>query len=178
MDVEVDRVLRTLTGPGPLVGMAGSISSNIEAPTVTDVAFSNGVDPLTVNSDEAIPVASSDLESRHVSVVAEGDPLQPTPEAAANADTTSMEGILHTPQAESTPNITQAVGSGDPVAESLMHTPADFHAIIQTTLKDVNKLIAVTCLQLRKPEYLCLHCFTGCIVTASIFIFRITVHCS
>ncbi|KAJ7702398.1 hypothetical protein B0H17DRAFT_1044202 [Mycena rosella] len=101
MDDEVNRVLRTLTDPGP------SLDPH---PTITGVAISPGANSLAINSDEAMPLASSGVE------------LPP--------DTTSMEGIVETSQTSH--SVQQAVETDGLIAQPSLDSPAAFQAIIET----------------------------------------------
>ncbi|KAJ6547147.1 hypothetical protein B0H19DRAFT_255521 [Mycena capillaripes] len=136
MDDEVNRVLHTLTG-------SASMAKLIPDPKITEVTIAEAVDPGAVNSDQAMPLVSHDID-RPVSD--ERGPSQTPVPGATGLD--NMEGIedmdVDTPLPRAVDATSREVERDGLVTESPIYTPAYFQAIIENMVNDVNRHIADT----------------------------------
>ncbi|KAJ7756816.1 hypothetical protein DFH07DRAFT_820076 [Mycena maculata] len=139
MDVEVNRVLRTLTEPGPTIRTIASTPSNNTNRT-TDVAVTDVVVPSA--SDEAMSLAphNTDLSSPSLPHV---DPSRLTPEAM-DTNVTSMEGTSDSAAGADpgVPDASQERERNDLVANPQPDDAAALQELIQHMVNDVNRLIA------------------------------------
>lgn len=141
MDVEVNRVLQTLTGSASTANLAQPITSS--DPNITEVAIAEAVDSGAVNSDQAMLPISYEMDR---SVPDERVPPQtPVPEAARldNMDVVKeMDVDTPLPREDPIDATSRPVEQDELVTEPSIYTPADFQAIIQNMVNDVNRLIA------------------------------------